>query len=175
MFDHSDETFFDDDLLGAIKEAESEVLPMGEHRFKLCSVTPETVQNKDGVPIKFLVLRGHYANDGEPLTVRFALLQNNGEPNRFAIRDLGRGFIEAGIKRSMPDICQMTTEQFPVVMLKVYEDKRMDSDNKEKVWIKKQITKCEDQTSAAPVAVAPKPAANPQPQEAVHDDDSTPF
>ena len=174
MFDHSDETFFDDDLLGAIKEAESEILPMGEHRFKLCSVSPEVGQSRDGVPVKFLVLRGHYANDGEPLTVRFALLLKSGAPNPFALRDLGRGFIEAGIKRSMPDICQMTAEQLPVVLLKVYEEKYT-TDDIEKVTIRKGITKCEDQTSVAPVAVAPKPAAKPQPQEAVHDDDSTPF
>jgi hypothetical protein len=153
MFEQED--FFNDELLAAIKEAESEILPLGEHRFQVMSVRGETYNDKDGLPIKFLVMRGVYADDGGQLTARFPLLGKNGAPNPFALRDLGRGFIESGIKRSLPDICNMRPDEFPVVLLRVFEE-RYNKDDKEHTVIKKSITKCQDQTKWEP------PKAKPQ-------------
>lgn len=167
------DSFFDESMLDALHQAEAEMLPLGDYRMKIDSVSPETITSRDGTPIKSIVIRGTYADDGEPLNLRFQITMSTGEPNRFALRELGQGLIESGIKRSLPDICALTADQLPVVMLKVYEEKYTNAMNEEKTVTKKKIGKCADQSFAKPKAM-PLPPEKPQQQEEVSDE-RTPF
>ena len=173
MFDPAE--FFDPELMQAISDAEADIIPLGEHRFKIQQITAEEVVTQHGTQ-KMIIMRGYNADESSPMVVRFGLLKQDGKPNPNALRDLGRGLIEAGIKRPLPEIIKMT--EFPVVTLVVKEETYTNKQNEEKTTIKKSITKCENQTCASPPAKPTvAPAAAPEPAQAAQEevDDDSPF
>lgn len=172
MFDPAE--FFDPELMQAFADVEADIIPLGEHRLKIQKISAEQITRTDGGIQKLIVIRGYNADDSSPMVVRFGLLKKDGSPNPNALRDLGRGLIEAGIKRPLPEVIQMT--EFPVVTLVVKEEAYTSAQGEEKTTVKKSITKCDNQESApapAPAKVA-APVVETEPlQEGAEDE--TPF
>ena len=172
MFDPAE--FFDPELMQAFADVEADIIPLGEHRLKIQKISAEQITRTDGGIQKLIVIRGYNADDSSPMVVRFGLLKKDGSPNPNALRDLGRGLIEAGIKRPLPEVIKMA--EFPVVTLIVKEEAYTTAQGEEKTTIKKSITKCDNQT-VTPQPAKPTLAPAPEPAQSAQEevDDDAPF
>ncbi len=112
--------FFSPDLDAAFAEAASNVLPIGEYRWKITAFVPQDDMKK-GIPTKLLRIVGHNADTGEPIIRTWNLTSKDGSLNKVQARMVGEQLIKSGFRQPVKTLVGKDLSAFPVVTLKISE------------------------------------------------------